>query len=403
MCKPIGPVCNLRCRYCFYLEKEKMFSGTQSFRMTDEVLESYVRQFIEAQDVPEIIFAWQGGEPTLMGLDFFRKAVALQRRYASGKLIQNSLQTNGTLLDDKWCAFLAENNFLVGLSLDGPPKIHDSHRVDKAGRGSFERVGAALRCMKKHGVEFNTLTVVGRHNSRRPLDVYRYLRDIGSGYIQFIPLVERLPDTAAQRDGLDLAPPPNAEGEPSERLPATEWSVEPRDYGDFLCAIFDEWVARDVGRTFVQIFDITLGNWVDAGGRICVFSETCGRALALEHNGDLYSCDHYVYPHYRLGNITETPLVELVESNFQKKFGEDKRNTLPRQCRDCEFLRLCNGGCPKHRFLRTATGEPNLAYLCSAHKRFFAHSRPAMERMAMLYRMGHAPAEIMQRRQKILS
>jgi uncharacterized protein len=395
MTKPIGPLCNLDCKYCFYLEKEKLFPSNENFRMSDEVLENYVRQYIAGQSVPEVSFAWQGGEPTLMGVNFFRKVVALQRQYANGKTITNAMQTNGTLLDDEWCAFLAEHGFLVGLSIDGPAKLHDTYRVTKKGGGSYSKVIAGLRLLKKHKVEFNTLTVVNRVNSRRPLEVYRFLRDIGSGFLQFIPLVERLPDAEAKALGLDLATPPRSDQEGEVRMPVTDWSVEPRQYGDFLCAIFDEWVRRDVGSTFVQIFDVTLGNWLGAGGGLCVFSETCGSAMALEHNGDLYSCDHYVYPRYKLGNILNETIAEMAASPFQRQFGLDKKATLPPFCLVCDVRHLCHGECPKHRFIRTPDGDPGLNYLCSGYKKFFHHSTPAMQHMASLLRAGRPAADIM--------
>ena len=395
MTKPIGPLCNLDCSYCFYLEKEKLFPSNENFKMTDEVLETYIRQYIEHQDVPEISFAWQGGEPTLLGVDFFRKVIALQKKYAGGKAISNALQTNGTLLDDDWGAFFAEHGFLVGLSIDGPPKLHDAYRVDKKGGATYARVVAGLRVLKKHQVDFNTLTVVNRVNARKPLELYRFLRDLGSGFIQFIPLVERLPDAEATKLGLDLAVPPRADEEGQKRLPVTDWSVEPRQYGDFLCTIFDEWVRRDIGRTYVQIFDVTLGNTLGQGGGLCVFSEKCGTALAMEHNGEVYSCDHYVYPRYKLGNVLHRSLGDMVDSAEQRQFGADKAATLPQYCRACDVRHLCHGECPKHRFIRTPDGESGLNYLCGAYKRFFTHTRPAMQRMAALLDAGRAPAEIM--------
>jgi uncharacterized protein len=397
MTKPIGPICNLDCKYCFYLEKEKLFAPNENFRMSYEVLETYVRDYIEAQDTPEITFAWQGGEPTLLGVKFFRKAVELQRKYGGGKKIHNALQTNGTLLDDEWGEFLSKEKFLVGLSIDGPARLHNAYRVNKKGRDTYDDVVRGLHMLKKHRVEFNTLTVVNRANARHPLEVYRFLRDIGSGFLQFIPLVERLPDGEATKIGLDLALPPRVDEENHHRLPVTDWSVEPRQYGEFLCAIFDEWVRHDVGRAFVQIFDVTLGNWLGGPhrGGLCVFSESCGTALAMEHNGDLYSCDHYVYPHYKLGNILNQSLGEMVSSEFQRDFGRAKADTLPRYCRDCEVRHLCHGECPKHRFIRTPDGERGLNYLCRAYKRFFNHSAPAMQRMVTLLKAGRAPAEIM--------
>jgi len=400
MTKPIGPICNLDCTYCFYLEKEKLFPSNENFRMKDEVLEHYIRQYIESQNVPEISFAWQGGEPTLLGVNYFRRIVELQSKYANGKRIQNALQTNGTLLTDEWCEFLLANQFLVGLSIDGPARLHDAYRVTKKGGGSYAKVISGLRLLKKHGVEFNTLTVVNRANSKHPLDVYRFLRDIGSGFIQFIPLVERLPDAEAKALDLDLATPPRLDGSAASapRLPVTEWSVEPKQYGIFLCTIFDEWVKKDVGKTFVQIFDVTLGNWVGQGGGLCVFSEKCGTAMAMEHNGDVYSCDHFVYPHYKLGNIMHQSLGDMVSSEFQRQFGEDKKSTLPQYCLTCDVRHLCHGECPKHRFIQTPDGEAGLNYFCAAYKQFFAHSRPAMLEMADLLRQRRPPTDIMRQR-----
>ncbi len=395
MTKPIGPICNLDCKYCFYLEKEKLFPSNENFRMSDEVLEAYIRGYIGSQDVPEISFAWQGGEPTLLGVKFFRRVVELQKKHAGGKRIGNALQTNGTLLDDEWGRFLHGENFLVGLSIDGPAKLHNAYRVDKKGRATYDDVLRGLRVLKEHKVEFNTLTVVNRVNSRHPLEVYRFLRGIGSGFIQFIPLVERMADAEALKLGLDLAMPPRADEEGLRRMPVTDWSVEPGQYGEFLCSIFDEWVRRDVGKTFVQIFDVTLGNWFGERGGLCVFSETCGTALAMEHNGDVYSCDHYVYPHYKLGNVLNESPGALASSEFQRQFGQAKAATLPRYCRECEVRHLCHGECPKHRFIRTPDGEAGLNYLCRAYKKFFNHSAPAMWRMVELLRSGRAPAEIM--------
>lgn len=395
MAKPIGPLCNLDCQYCFYLEKAALFPANERFRMSDDVLEEYIRQYISEQDVPEISFAWQGGEPTLLGVDYFRRVVELQNRHRGGKRVLNAFQTNGTLLDDAWCAFFAENRFLVGLSLDGPPKLHDALRVNKRGGGTYQHVIRGLRLLQKHRVEFNTLTVVNRINAAKPLELYRFLRDTGSGYLQFIPVVERLPDADARALGLDLAAPPCADEEGAVRLPVTEWSVEPRQYGNFLCAIFDEWVQRDVGKTFVQLFDVTLGNWMGLGSSLCYFSETCGTALAIEHNGDVFSCDHYVYPHFHLGNVLNSSLGNMVASEFQQQFGNAKRDSLPAYCRACDVRHLCHGECPKRRFLRAPDGEPGLNYLCSAYKKFFHHSAPAMRHMAALLRAGRPASEVM--------
>lgn len=397
MTKPIGPLCNLDCKYCFYLEKEKLFPSNENFKMTDEVLETYIRQYIENQSVPEISFAWQGGEPTLLGVNFFRKVVAFQQKYANGKKIVNALQTNGTLLDDEWCVFLREHQFLVGLSIDGPAKLHDAYRVDKKGGASYQRVIRGLHLLKKHQVEFNTLTVVNKVNSQKPLEVYRFLRGIGSGFIQFIPLVERLADAEATKLGLDLAVPPRVDEEGQVRLPVTDWSVEPKQYGEFLCTIFDEWVKNDVGRTYVQLFDVTLGNTMGQGGGLCIFSETCGSAMAMEHNGDVYSCDHYVYPRYKLGNILNNSLGEMVGSEAQHTFGEEKSTTLPKYCRECDVRHLCHGECPKHRFIRTPDGENGLNYFCRSYKRFFTHSAPAMNKMKWHLQNGRGAWEIMGR------
>jgi uncharacterized protein len=363
--------------------------------MSDAVLEEYIRQYIESQQVDEVSFAWQGGEPTLLGVEFFRKARALQEKYANGKRITNALQTNGTLLDDEWCEFFTANNFLIGLSVDGPRELHDRYRVDKGQKPTFERVMAGLALLKKHKTEFNTLTVVNRANSQKPLEVYRFLKEIGSGYMQFIPLVERKPDTGAKTLGLDYSEPPlPGQWTPSE--PVTAWSVESRQYGEFLIQIFDEWVRQDVGKYFVQMFDVALGSWMGMGASLCVFAETCGNALVLEHNGDLFACDHYVYPRYKLGNLLNTSLGAMVNSPEQRKFGNDKLTTLPKYCRECEVRFACNGECPKHRFLRTIDGEPGLNYLCAGYKRFFNHVDPYMRRMAELLRQGQTAARIME-------
>jgi uncharacterized protein len=388
--KPIGAICNLDCSYCFYLEKERLYPGNHSWRMSDEVLESYIRQYIAAQETPEIHFAWQGGEPTLLGVGFFRKVIELQRKYAAGKTIFNALQTNGTLLDDDWCAFLAEHGFLVGLSIDGPAALHDRYRVDKQQKPTFDAVMRGLEFLKRHGVQFNTLTVVSRANSQHALAVYRFLKQIGSEFLQFIPLVERKGDAKGFAE-----PPDESSPHPDPRSPVTEWSVGPRQYGLFLCEIFDEWVRRDVGRIFVQLFDVALENWVGVGSSLCVFAEKCGKALAVEHNGDLFSCDHYVYPKYHLGNLMQQELGAMVQSPAQVSFGDAKLTTLPAFCRNCEVRFACNGECPKHRFCKTPDGEDGLNYLCPAYKLFFNHIDRPMRVMADLLRQGRAPAEVM--------
>ena len=373
MVKPRGAVCNLDCTYCFYLRKEDLYDEGTSFRMSDEVLESFTRQYIEAQRVPEVTFGWQGGEPTLMGLDFFRKAVALQEKYRKpGMKIANALQTNGVLLDDEWCRFLKEHKFLIGLSMDGPRELHDAYRVDKGGKPTFDKVHRALKLLQRHGVDFNILCVLNRVNADHPLKVYRFFKGEGVQFIQFIPAVERTPDGGV-----------------------TAWTVRAEQWGRFLCDVFDEWVRRDVGRVFVQSFDVALQAWVGMEPSLCVHAKTCGDCLAIEHNGDLFSCDHYVDSDYFLGNVTETPMTELVASPFQRKFGRDKRDTLPRYCRECPVLFACNGGCPKDRFITTPDGEPGLHYLCAGYKQFFTHVAPTMRTMAELLNNGAPPAAIM--------
>ena len=389
MTKPIGPICNLDCKYCFYLEKENLYPGTRHWEMSHEVLERYIREYIDSQPYDEIQFAWQGGEPTLLGVDYFRNVVALQQQYANGKVIHNAFQTNGTLIDDEWGAFFAEHKFLIGISIDGPRELHDAYRVDKGNASTFDRVLRGIAMLKKHAVEFNTLTVVNRKNSQQPLEVYRFLKEIGSGFMQFIPVVER------------RAAVPSAEGlvliQSSYEAPAevTDWSVEAMAFGKFLAGIFDEWVQRDVGRYFVQIFDVALESWMGMEPSLCVFRRTCGSALAMEHTGDLYSCDHYVYPENRLGNIMDAALAQLAMSPQQKTFGTAKRDTLPRMCRECEVRFACNGECPKHRFLTTPDGESGLNYLCAGYKYFFKHIDPYMRFMAGELHAGRAPANVM--------
>lgn len=380
MLKPRGAICNLDCKYCYFLSKEMMYPGSR-FRMADELLESYTRQYIEAQRVPEVTFAWQGGEPTLMGLDFFKRAVELQQQYRKpGMRIHNAFQTNGVLLDDAWCRFFHQHNFLIGLSVDGPKHLHDAYRVDKGGRPTFDRVMAGLALLKKHRVEFNILTTVHAANVEHGVEVYRCLRDeIGTQFMQFIPIVERANETGYQ------------EGDQ-----VTERSLTGEQYGRFLISIFDEWVRRDVGRVFVQIFDVALAAWAGERPGLCIFEETCGLALAMEHNGDLFACDHFVEPNYRLGNIQEIPLLDMVASAEQRQFGLDKRDKLPRYCRECEVRFVCNGGCPKDRFIHTPDGEAGLNYLCTGYRAFFNHIDQPMRIMANELRAGRAPANIVQ-------
>jgi uncharacterized protein len=369
--KPAGPLCNLSCRYCFYLEKERLFPGTSRWVMDEAVLEAFVRQYIEGQDVPTVHFTWQGGEPTLLGVPFFERVVALQRRYAGGRRIENALQTNGVLLDDAWGAFLARHHFLVGLSVDGPQELHDRWRLDRGGAPTFARTRRGLEVLRRHHVAFNTLTCVQRDNAERPLDVYRFLREHGSGFVQFIPIVER--DAAGA-----LAP----------------WSLEPRQLGSFLCAVFDEWVRRDVGRVFVQTFDVALEAWSGRPVSLCVNRETCGAALAIEHNGDVFACDHYVTEGQRLGNVLATPLAELVESEAQRRFGAAKAG-LPERCLSCDVRFACHGGCPKDRFADAGAGRAPLNHLCPSYETFLRHVDPYMRFMADELAARRAPASVM--------
>jgi uncharacterized protein len=389
MVKPIGPACNLNCAYCYYLEKEKLYGGGKSFRMKDELLESYIRQYIQSQDTETVSFAWQGGEPTLLGVEFFERVVKLEAKYCDGKRIENTLQTNGTLLDDAWGDFLARNSFLVGISIDGPAEIHDAYRVDKGGQPTHARVLRGLEVLKRHKVEFNTLTVVNRKSACQPLEIYRFLKEIGSRYLQFIPIVEEM---AAEPDqsGLRLLKP-----YAQSQTAVSEWSVEPLQYGIFLETIFDEWVRGDVARTFVNAFDVALESWMGMPQSLCVFARTCGTAMVMEHNGDLYCCDHFVYPDDKLGNILERPLAKLAGLPQQARFGKAKKAGLPKACVECDVRFACNGECPKHRFLKSAAGEPGLNYLCAGYKRFFHHIDPYMRYMAEELKNDRAPANVM--------
>ena len=372
MIKPRGSICNLDCAYCYYLAKENLYpDGT--FRMPDNVLESYTRQYMAAQRVPEVTFGWQGGEPLLMGLEFFERALAYQEQYRpAGMTVHNAMQTNGVLLDDDWCAFFAEHNFLVGISIDGPGELHDGYRVDKGGAPTLERVMRGVERLKAHNVDFNVLTCVQANNGDHPLEVYRFLRDeVGAIFMQFIPIIER------QGDGV------------------TDRSVGAAQYGAFLSGVFDEWVRRDVGRVFVQIFDVALAAWSGQRPGLCVFEETCGTALVMEHNGDLYSCDHFVEPEYFLGNIMEKQIVELVSDQAQVDFGNAKRDAMPDMCRQCPVLFVCHGGCPKNRIISTPDGQPGLNYLCEGYKAFFTHIDGPMRYMANELMHRRPPANIM--------
>ncbi|NYT02944.1 MAG: anaerobic sulfatase maturase [Methanosarcinales archaeon] len=379
LAKPTGAACNLGCKYCFFLSKKNLYPHS-SFRMSDELLETYIRQYIEAQNISHATIAWQGGEPTLMGLEFFRQSIHYQEKYRRpGMTISNSMQTNGTLLDDDWCRFFRQNNFLIGLSLDGPRELHDAYRVDKAGKPTFDRVMKAARLLRKHKVDFNILTTVHAANMDHPLEVYRFLRDeVKTEFIQFITIVERDNDTGFQ------------EGDN-----VTDRSVDPEQYGRFLIAIFDDWVKRDVGKVFVQIFDVALAAWTGLPTGICSFSPTCGTAMAMEHNGDMYSCDHFVEPKCLLGNIREMSMAELASSRKQREFGREKLDSLPGCCLKCEVRFVCNGECPKNRLARTPEGQPGLNYLCPGYKEFFRHIDGPMRFMASELKQGRAPANVM--------
>ena len=382
LAKPAGAICNLACSYCFFLNKELLYPGSK-FRMSDEVLESYILQLIKAHRIPQVAVAWQGGEPTLMGIDFYRRAIELQEKYRKpGMTFENTMQTNGTLLDDEWCRFFKENNFLIGISIDGPQELHDAYRVDKRGQGTFDRVMHGLRLLQKHGVEYNVLTAINRINADHPLEVYRFLRDEARTYwIQFIPVVNRV-----DKEGHTIY-------QKGSRV--SSHSVQPEHFGSFLSRIFDEWVRNDVGKVFVQTFEASARRWLGLPSGMCVFEETCGIGLALEHNGDLYSCDHFVEPGYLLGNIMEKEILELAASERQYRFGQNKRDSLPQVCRQCDVLFACKGECPKNRILITPAGEQGLNYLCEGWKAFFHHIDFPMQIIAGLIRRGYPASDVM--------
>ena len=371
--KPGGSACNLQCRYCYYLGKEELFARGEPPRMADHVLEEYIIQHIHACPAPEIRFSWHGGEPTVLGLHYFRKITALERKHRPpGRRIVNGIQTNGTLLDDEWCRFLAAEGFSVGLSLDGPAELHDPYRVDLRGEATQERAMNGYRLLGRYGIPVDILCVVHNLNVLHPLEVYRFFRDMGANYIGFLPLVERDPGAGV-----------------------TDRTVPARAFGDFLSAIFDEWLARDIGQVKVQIFEEAVSTAFGREHALCTFRTTCGDIPVVEHNGDFFACDHFVDAAHRFGNILETPLAGLLESPSQRAFGEAKSKGLPRACKACEVLPMCNGGCPKDRFLQAPDGEDGLNYLCEGYKRFFTHCRPFAEELAALVRRerleAHSP------------
>jgi uncharacterized protein len=384
LAKPSGATCNLACSYCFFLDKELLYPDSK-FRMSEEVLESYIRQLIETHRTNQVTVSWQGGEPTLMGVDFYRRAIEYQEKYRKPEMVfENTIQTNGTLLDDEWCQFLKENNYLVGISIDGPRHLHDAYRVDKGGKGTFDKVMRGLRLLQKHGVEYNILVTVNRTNADYPQEVYRFLRDeADTEWIQFIPVIERITE-----DGLTIY---------QQGSTVSERTVRPEQFGRFLIRVFDEWVMNDVGKIYVQTFEAALRNWMHLpSSGMCVFEPTCGIGLALEHNGDLYSCDHFVEPDYLLGNIQQEHMIELVSSEQQVKFGNDKLDTLPHYCLECEVRFACHGECPKNRFIETPAGEAGLNYLCAGWKAFFHRVDEPMKIMATLLRMNRPATDVME-------
>jgi uncharacterized protein len=384
LAKPSGATCNLACSYCFFLDKEHLYPNSK-FRMPEDVLENYIRQLIETHRSSQVTVAWQGGEPTLMGVDFYRRAIANQEQYRKpGMTFENTMQTNGTLLDDEWCQFFKENDYLIGISIDGPRHLHDAHRVDKGGAPTFDKVMRGLRLLQKHGVEYNVLVTVNRLTADHPKEVYRFLRDeVSTEWIQFIPVIERM-----NQDGLNLI----QEGEQ-----VSPRSIRAEQFGRFLIGVFDEWVYNDVGKIFVQTFEAALRNWMRMPtSGMCVFEKTCGYGLALEHNGDLYACDHFVEPGYRLGNIQDKNMLEMVGSDEQYKFGQAKYDTLPKYCLECPVLFACNGECPKNRFIRTPDGQAGLNYLCAGYKAFFRRVNKPMRIMATLMRTNQPASDVME-------
>lgn len=373
MLKPVGAACNLACNYCYYLEKSNLYKHQPKRQMSEELLERFVKDYIEAQTMNEVVFTWHGGEPTLRPLSFYQKAVELQKKYAGGRIIHNSLQTNGTLLTDEWCRFLKANNWLVGISIDGPEAFHDRYRRDSQGKPSWKRVMEGIRLLQHYGVEWNAMAVVNRYNADHPQAFYRFFKSIGCQYIQFTPIVER---NVQHADGRHLASINDADD-----APVTDFSVTPEQWGNFLCGLFDEWVKQDIGRVFVQIFDSMLANWVGVAPGTCIYAKECGHAGVMEFNGDVYSCDHFVFPQYKLGNINEHTLIEMLYGEKQRRFSQLKYNKLPRQCKECRWAFACHGECPKNRFVNDRYGNPGLNYLCAGYRRFFEHIAPTMDEM----------------------
>ena len=387
LAKPVGASCNLRCKYCYYLEKAHLYRNAPARVMSDELLERFVQEYIQAQTMSQVLFTWHGGEPLMRPLSFYRKAVALQEKYAFGRQIDNTIQTNGTLLTDEWCEFFKEHNWLVGISIDGPQEFHDEYRRTASDKPSWQKVMRGIRLLRKHGVEWNAMAVVNDFNAGYPLEFYHFFKEMGAKYIQFAPVVDRM---AAHSDGRHLATLVDQE------CPVADFSVSPAQWGDFLCAIFDEWVRHDVGQTYVEIFDCTLANWVGERPGICVYAKECGHAGVMEFNGDVYSCDHFVFPEYKLGNIRDKTLVEMLYGEQQRQFSCLKHASLPQQCKECEWEFACHGECPKNRFVNDRYGNPGLNYLCSGYRHFYEHVAPYMDFMKKEFMNQRPPANVME-------
>ena len=387
MLKPAGAHCNLACKYCYYLEKNKLYPTAQRHLMSDEMLEQFTREYIEAQTMNQVLFTWHGGEPLLRSIDFYRKALSLQQKYAGGRRIDNVIQTNGTLLTDEWCEFFAQNHWLVGISIDGPQPDHDHYRLTAAGKPSWQKVMQGIKLLKKHGVEWNAMAVVNAYNVNHPLEFYRFFKENGCQFLQFTPIVER---QTRHEDGRTLASLAD-----KDEISLSEASVAPEQWGYFLCAIFDEWVRKDVGKIFVEIFDCTLANWMGVSPGICAYSKECGHAGVMEHNGDVYSCDHFVFPEYKLGNIRDHSLIDMLYGEQQQEFSRLKHSSLPRQCKECDMEFACHGECPKNRFMKDKYGDSGLNYLCPGYYHYYQHVAPYMDYMKQELMAQRPPSNIM--------
>lgn len=387
MLKPASAHCNLACKYCYYLEKNKLYPTAQRHLMSDEMLEQFTREYIEAQTMSQVLFTWHGGEPLLRSIDFYRKALSLQQKYAGGRHIDNVIQTNGTLLTDEWCEFFAQNHWLVGISIDGPQPYHDHYRLTAAGKPSWKKVMQGIKLLKKHGVEWNAMAVVNAYNANHPLEFYRFFKENGCQFLQFTPIVERL---TRHEDGRTLASLAD-----KDEISLSEASVAPEQWGYFLCAIFDEWVRKDVGKIFVEIFDCTLANWMGISPGICAYSKECGHAGVMEHNGDVYSCDHFVFPEYKLGNIRDYSLIDMLYGEQQQEFSRLKHSSLPRQCKECDMEFACHGECPKNRFMKDKYGDSGLNYLCPGYYHYYQHVAPYMDYMKQELMSQRPPSNIM--------